>query len=84
MNETTTEVADGAASAPGDAFSAGKLIRGACWVATMVGALIGGLMFMDTLMRATSAPQQSAGAAIAVAWAVLPYCFARAVSEIGK
>ncbi|UXD25290.1 hypothetical protein FORC065_2486 [Yersinia enterocolitica] len=31
------------------------------------------------VMGAGSAPQQAAGAAMGIAWAVIPYCFARAL-----
>ncbi len=30
-------------------------------------------------MGANGAPQQAAGAAMGIAWAVIPYCFARAL-----
>jgi hypothetical protein len=37
---------------------------------------------IETFTDAKSAPQQGAGAAMAAASAVIPYCFARAVSEL--
>lgn len=50
----------------------------------IIGTLIGGFTFFDSMIAAESAPQQAAGAAMAMAWAVLPYCFARAVEKLGE
>lgn len=47
-----------------------------------LGAIIGGVEFLFGFAQARSAPQQGASAAMAVAWAVLPYVFARAVAEM--
>ena len=52
------------------------------WIITLIGSGLGILTLIGTLMGASSAPQQAAGAAIAVAFAVIPYCAARAISEI--
>ena len=49
---------------------------------TLLGTVLGSLFLVDTLMGQTSAPQQAAGAAIAVAFAILPYCFSRAVDGL--
>lgn len=48
------------------------------WVLTLIGSLIGGYEFFSGIANATSAPQQAAQSAMAVAWVVLPYCAARA------
>lgn len=53
------------------------------YILTMIGTAIGGFTLLMT-MAADSAPQQAAGAAMAVAWAVIPYCFARCVEKIGE
>jgi hypothetical protein len=53
------------------------------WGLTILGSIIGGVTFFWEMATATGAPQQAA-AAMGIAWAVLPYCCARAVSEIGK
>lgn len=53
------------------------------YVFTIIGTLIGGFQLIETMTFAESAPQQGAGAAMALAWAVLPYCFARAVEKLG-
>ncbi len=52
------------------------------WILPLVGSLIAGLEFFDSLISATSAPQQAAGAAMAMSWAVLPYVFARAAEGL--
>jgi hypothetical protein len=52
------------------------------WIITLVGAVLGGGNFLFTTLYAVSAPQQAAGAAIAVAAAVIPYCMARAVEGL--
>lgn len=48
----------------------------------LLGALLGGLQFVDTVVRATSAPQEAAGMATACAWAVIPYVFARSIEML--
>lgn len=53
------------------------------YILTIIGTVIGGLILVSTL-TAESAPQQAAGAAMALAWGVLPYCFARAIEKIGE
>jgi hypothetical protein len=54
------------------------------WILPLLGSLVAGLQFFDSLISATSAPQQAAGAAMAMGWAVLPYVFARAAEELNK
>ena len=54
------------------------------WVCTMLGSLIGLFFLLVVLTAAKGAPQEAAGAAIAVACAVIPYCLARAVSELER
>lgn len=49
------------------------------WVATLLGAIIGGFQFLNAMLLATSAPQQAAGAAMALCWVVIPYVFSRAI-----
>jgi hypothetical protein len=51
---------------------------GFLWFCTSVGALIGALILGVTLVGASGAPQESAGAAIALCFAVIPYVFTRA------
>lgn len=52
------------------------------YLLAVAGTLIGGFTLFNTVMFADSAPQQSAGATMALAWAVVPYCFARAIEKL--
>jgi hypothetical protein len=52
------------------------------WILVMLGVVIGAFQFMIGIALATSAPQQAAQAAMALAWAVLPYVFVRAIDGI--
>lgn len=54
------------------------------WVLTIIGSVIGGLVVLVTLGSAKGAPQEAAGAAIGLSFAILPYCIARALSELGR
>lgn len=56
------------------------------WVIAIIGVLIGALQFLSTLTATEiSAPQQAAGAAMALCGVVIPYCLARAISDlVGK
>lgn len=58
------------------------MVKGVFWGISLLGAGLGIIEFVGTLSGASSAPQQAAGAAMAVCWAVIPYVIARAVSEI--
>ncbi|OVZ89950.1 hypothetical protein CBW58_18210 [Yersinia frederiksenii] len=52
-----------------------KIIWGLVALCSAIGFFQG--VFM--VMGANSAPQQAAGAAMGIAWAVIPYCFAKAI-----
>ncbi len=57
-------------------------------ILTYIGAALGLLMLVSTF-GANGAPQEAAGAAMAVAWVVIPYCVAsvlqrRKLIEQGK
>jgi hypothetical protein len=54
------------------------------FLCTFIGCLIGGMFLFMAVTSANGAPQEAAGAAIAVAFAVIPYCFARSIQEMGK
>lgn len=48
----------------------------------MIGAIIGAFIVMLTLAASGSAPQEAAGYAMACAFAVVPYVFARAIQSL--
>ena len=51
------------------------------WFLALLGAFAGELTLLTVVFQ-TGAPQQAAVAAIAVAHAVIPYCFARAIEKM--
>lgn len=51
------------------------------WLGVVICSIIGIFQgLIPAVMLANSAPQQAAGAAIGIAWAVIPYCIAKAIS----
>jgi hypothetical protein len=54
------------------------------WVLTIIGSVLGGLTLFASIVFTSGAPQQGALAAVAVGFAVIPYCLARAAAQIGK
>lgn len=54
------------------------------WVVALLCASSGALQLSEGLDAAQSAPQQAAAAAIALATAAIPYCFARAVQQLRR
>jgi hypothetical protein len=54
------------------------------WALAALGSLVGGVEFALDWSSATGAPQQAVIAAMALVWAVIPYCFARAVTGVIK
>jgi hypothetical protein len=55
------------------------IIEKILWLWTMIGGLTSTGLLLYTFTKAQSAPQQAAGAAMAVAVVAVPYCLARAV-----
>lgn len=53
------------------------------WVLCGFGALTGAVQFFEAVSRAQSAPQQAAGAGMALCYAVIPYVLARVVEKLG-
>jgi hypothetical protein len=50
------------------------------WVLVILGVAAGTIQFVEVLTSMSiSAPQQAAGGAMAVEYAILPYCFVRAI-----
>lgn len=54
------------------------------WILTIVGSILGALTMFFGVMGATGAPQEAAAGAIGLAFAVIPYCLARATSEFRR
>jgi hypothetical protein len=54
------------------------------WIAVIVGCGLGFFTLLKVLFLADSAPQQAAGAGIALAYSIIPYCLIRAVQELQK
>lgn len=57
-------------------------MRAFCWILTMLGCVIGGIVLVTTLASSTGAPQEAAGGAVAVAFGALPYFFTRALEAL--
>lgn len=55
-----------------------------CWGWAAFVAVVQAASLILGLEDADSAPQQAAAAAIAAAWVIIPYVFARAVSELAN
>lgn len=50
------------------------------WIATLLGGIAASLdIVMIATAKQVSAPQQAGGAAMALAYVIIPYCMARAV-----
>jgi len=54
------------------------------WIITAISSVLGALTAIGGVSAANGAPQEAAAAAMGVAFAVIPYCLAKAVSEYGK
>ena len=52
------------------------------WVIALISSILGCLAFVGGVVSATGAPQEAAAAGIALCLAVIPYVFARAISEL--
>lgn len=52
------------------------------WVVCIICGVIGFAQGIIGVFGAVSAPQQAAGAAMGVAWAVIPYCICRAIQQM--
>jgi len=54
------------------------------WSLTIIGAVFGGLTAHSGIVHATAAMGRGNAAAVGIFYTVVPYCLARAVSEIVK
>lgn len=61
-----------------------QALRIASWIGVIAGVGLGGLILLGGMTSAQSAPQEAVVVSLSIACAVLPYCFARAVSEITR
>ena len=52
------------------------------WIIAATGSVLGALMAIIGVAGANGAPQEAAATAMGIALAVIPYCLARAVSEM--
>jgi hypothetical protein len=57
-------------------------MRKSLWFLTAIGSLLGALLLIFALSESNSAVKQSALAAMAIGLAAIPYCLARAASEL--
>lgn len=61
----------------------GHIMKTLLYVVTFLGGILGIFILFSTVL-ADSAPQQGAGAAVAMAFVVIPYCMARVIGESHK
>lgn len=61
-----------------------KTLKLICWILALIGAFVGGSMFLTEAFGATTSMEIAPIAAVSILFAVLPYCLARAISEIDK
>lgn len=54
------------------------------WIGVILSSLLGVLIVFGAITITQTVMQESAGIALGISFAVIPYCIARAVSEIGK
>lgn len=54
------------------------------WIGSLTAAGLAGLMFLGGITMANGAPQEAALAGMCLVIAVIPYCIARALTEIYK
>lgn len=59
-------------------------MKKALWIITIIGSILGALTAFAGVAGANGAPQEAAAAAMGLAFAVIPYCLARAASEISN
>lgn len=60
------------------------IFLGLCWIITLLAACIAGAVLFITLTASSGAPQEAAGAAIALAVCVIPYVFTRACQAFAE
>lgn len=63
---------------------AGQEAVKALWVLTLLSAVAGAFLGIIGILEAKGAPQEASAAAIALAIAVIPYCFTRACEKVAN
>lgn len=69
---------------PKAAAPKGSMLQRIAWFGVILGGALGLAQIILTHQEAESGPQQAAGMAIAIAYAVVPYVIARALSALGR
>ena len=59
-------------------------LRRVLWLLTIIGAVTGMYIMIQTFRKAETAQEQADCATVAIACVLIPYCLARAVSESNK
>jgi len=59
-------------------------MRKLLWLLTILGSVFGAVIVLGGVSAAKSAVQECSAVSIGLAFAVIPYCLARAWTEIGK
>lgn len=62
----------------------GRALARLVWTLAALGSVVGAVELLIEWSAASGAPQQAVIAAAALAWAVIPYCFARAITGVIK
>lgn len=70
------------AEPPPKRYTFSDIIIGFCWIVVLLAACLAAILLVFGMASAGSAPQQAVVASLAVAIIVIPYCFARAVTEL--
>lgn len=59
-----------------------RILIAFCWLVTLLATIAAVFVFVETLSLAKGAPQEAAGAAMAMTIAIIPYIFTRAIEGI--
>ncbi|WP_223861976.1 hypothetical protein, partial [Enterobacter hormaechei] len=81
-NSCNKALLNGIQNYPNDSLIKGVRLMKILWAICVVFGAIGFVQGIVGVFGAVSAPQQAAGAAMGVAWAVIPYCIVRAIQQM--
>jgi len=59
-----------------------KVIACVSWIGVLIGCVVGAVIGVTGMMVATGAPQEAVVICLALACAVIPYCWAKAWTEL--